>query len=161
MKKGLPILITLFGILSFQSCEDDDVCVGEGTPNMTVVFRDILNDQNLKDTLTIYSADNQNFENAVLIYDKTFTDSIKLPLGGLNSTKTYFKIQRRSNEISDTLIVDHQTNSEYVSKACGFRINYSNLNYSSSQNHIQYLIPSESNQITNESETNLYIVLGN
>lgn len=161
MKKGILIFSLLFGFFCTQSCEEDDVCVGEGTPYLTVVFRDILNAQNQKDSLTIYSADNINFENPTLVYNKAFLDSLKLPLGGLDTDKTYFTIQRRSNAVADTLTVSHQTITEYVSKACGFRVVYEGLNYHATENHFQYIIPGESNELKNESETNLYIVLGN
>lgn len=161
MKKGFVIFSLLFSFFCTQSCEEDDVCVGDGTPYLTVVFRDILNAQNQMDSLTIYSADNINFDNPTLLYSKVFSDSLKLPLGGLNSNTTYFTIQRRSNAVADTLTVYHQTISEYVSKACGFRVVYEGLNFQSTENHFQYIIPGESNELKNESETNLYIVLGN
>lgn len=161
MKKIIWVLCAFLGIFSLQSCEEDDVCVGEGTPSMTVVFRDILNSQNLSDTLTIYSSEDINFQNPKLIYQKVFSDSLKLPLSGLDNSKTYFTIQRRSNSALDTLTVNHSTVSEYVSKACGFRIFYDNLSFQTTQNHIQYLIPGESNELKNESKTNLFIVLGN
>lgn len=161
MKKFALIGSVILGGLFSFSCEEDDVCVGDGTPNLTVVFRDILNQNNLKDTLTIYRANNPDFIDQALVYDKVFSDSLKLPLGGLNQTQTYFKIQRRSNSNFDVLTVGHQTQSEFVSKACGFRIIYDELSYQATQNHFQYIIPVESNQLKDESETNLYIVLGN
>lgn len=161
MKKKILFFGLIVGLFSFISCEEDDVCVGEGTPSLTVVFRDILNAQNLKDSLTIYSADNANFENQTLLYNKAFLDSLKLPLSGLNNEKTYFTIQRRSNSMLDTLVVNHSTASEYISKACGFRIFYTDLSFQTTQKYIQYLIPGESNELKNESKTNLFIVLGN
>ncbi|MDD3773150.1 MAG: DUF6452 family protein [Weeksellaceae bacterium] len=161
MKNYFLLIGLLFGSVFFVSCEDDDVCIGEATPAMTVVFRNILNMENQSDTLTIYASPDLNFENSILLYEKIFTDSLKLPLGSLAQSQTYFKIQRRSNEVSDILKVDYQTHSEYVSKACGFRLTYENLNFETTQNHIQYLIPGESNQLKNESKTNLYIILGN
>lgn len=161
MNKQLKVLGLIFSMLFLLACEEDDVCVGEGTPSMTVVFRDILNAQNLKDTLTIYSSEDINFQNPTLIYNKVFSDSLKIPLSGLDNSKTYFTIQRRSNPMLDTLTVNHSTVSEYVSKACGFRIFYTDLSFQTTQNHIQYLISGESNELKNESKTNLFIVLGN
>lgn len=160
MKKTL-VLLGLSSISLFLfACEEDDICVDEGTPFLTVVFRNALNSANQSDTLTIYSSDNLDFQNPTLLYEKVFSDSLKLPLGTLNQSNTYFRIQRRSNPDFDLLSVHHQTISEYVSKACGFRLTYEDVSYESTQNHIDYLIPSESNQIKDESETNLYIVLG-
>lgn len=157
----IKFLIPFCLLFALISCEDDDICVGNGTPNLTVVFRNSLNTANLKDTLSIYSSLNENFENQDTIFEKIFTDSIKLQLNGLNTNQTYFKIKRRSNANSDILSVGYNPESEYVSKACGFRIVYKNLEYSITQQHVSYLIPAEENELTDETTTNLTIVLAN
>lgn len=142
------------------SCDEDDICVnGEGTPNLTVVFRNNLDSENRMDTLTIYAASTPDFENRDTLYQKFFTDSIKLPLGGLGTSNKYFSIQRRSNEIVDILTVSYDNKSEYVSKACGFRLTYDNLNYNITQNFMEYLIPEESKELKDEKITNLRIAL--
>lgn len=161
MNKRVLFLILLIGSMILASCEEDDICVGEGTPNLTVVFRNDFNTQNLKDTLTIYASNSIDFENSYLLYDKVFSDSLKLPLGGLNEEIIYYKIQRRSNSVSDILTVNYQPTTEYVSKACGFRLTYEGLQYQTTQNYINYLIPNESNELKDETETDLYIVLSN
>lgn len=157
----IKFLIPFCLLFLLTACEDDDICIGNSTPNLTVVFRNSLNSVNLKDTLSIYRADNINFENTDTIFEKVYTDSIKLPLGGLDSDKAYFKIKRKSNTESDVLSIAYQAESKYVSKACGFRIIYKNLNYSITQQYINYLIPAENNELTDEQTTNLYIVLAN
>lgn len=158
-KNSWVILGLILGSLSMVACEEDDVCVGEGTPYMTVVFRNSLNNGNAMDSLTIHSSKTLDFEQPVLLYNKVFSDSLKLPLGGLDTEKMYFKIQRRSNPTADVLTVNYQPQSEYISKACGFRVIYDAMNYQTTQNYIQYLIPNESNQLKDETDTNLYIVL--
>lgn len=160
MKKLIFAVVIFSGIFAV-SCEEDDVCVGEGTPYLTVVFRNNLGTQNLRDSLTIESADNIEFNDAVLVLPKTFTDSVKLPLGGLDDSQTFFRIKRRSNPQTDILTVNYTTKSEYVSKACGFRITYEDLSYTSTFNHFQAIDPSESNVLTDETTTNLYIRLSN
>ncbi|MFA5620358.1 MAG: DUF6452 family protein [Weeksellaceae bacterium] len=161
IKKFLTILsVITVGYLAV-SCEDDDICVEGSTPNLTVVFRNNLNAANQADTLTIYASANPDFNQQILIYEKVFSDSLKLPLGGLNDQETYFSIQRRSNSTADILTVSYNTQSEYVSKACGFRIVYENLNYQSTQHYIEYLIPSENQDLKDETATNLRIALSN
>ncbi|MET3732643.1 DUF6452 family protein [Moheibacter stercoris] len=161
MKKGILFLGIAIASIFAISCEEDDVCVGEGTPYLTVVFRNNLNQTNFKDSLTIIAANNINFENAVEVLPKTFTDSVKLPLGGLESSATYFQIKRRSNTENDILTVNYSPKSSYVSKACGFRLTYENLNYQSTGFYIENIIPSESTILENEATTNLYIALSN
>lgn len=161
MKKRFLILGIILCSFWAISCEEDDVCVGEGTPYLTVVFRNYLNNSNLQDSLTIESDLTADFPNPDTIYLKAFTDSIKLPLGGLNDDKTFFRIKRRSSTEQDILTVNFNSKSEFESKACGYRITYDNLNYESTYNRIESLQPGESNVLEDESETNLYIILSN
>lgn len=155
------LLFFIFIPLLLIGCEEDDICIGEGTPNLTVVFRNQLNSVNQKDTLSIYRSTSEDFENQDTIYQKFYTDSIKLPLYGLNSNRAYFKIKRRSNSDNDILTINYHSKSEYVSKACGFRLTYDNLNYHSTHQHINTIEPAESNELKDETITNLYIILGN
>jgi hypothetical protein len=161
MKKGFLFFGLALASLFAVSCEEDDVCVGEGTPYLTVVFRNNLNQINFKDSLTIHAADNMDFENAVQVLPKTLTDSVKLPLGGLESDVTYFQIKRGNNTQTDILTVNYSPKTSYVSKACGFRLTYENLNYQSTGFYIENIIPSESTILENEATTNLYIALSN
>lgn len=145
-----------FAALSAVSCEEDDVCVGEGTPNLTVVFRNSIDDTKLRDSIFIESLNADNVVLDTVLY-WTVTDSIKLPLGGLDETTSYFQIRRKMTGTPDVLTINYNTKSSYVSKACGFRITYDNLGYQSTENEIQNLVPGESNILENESATNLYI----
>src|SRR5690606_37359165 len=101
MNKRILFLILLIGSMILTSCEEDDICVGEGTPNLTVVFRSDVHTQDVRDTLTMYASDAIDFEKSYLLYDKVVSDSLKLPLGGLNEEIIYYKIQRRSHSVSD------------------------------------------------------------
>lgn len=160
-KFGFAVSMLMIVPFLLSGCEEDDICIGEGTPNLTVVFRNQLNTENQKDSLTIYRSADIGFEDADTLFEKFFTDSIKLPLAGLNTDRVYFKIKRRSNTDSDILTVNYQSKSEYVSKACGFRVVYEGLNYDTTQQHINSLLPAESNELKDETTTNLYIIFGN
>ena len=151
----------IFCSLWAVSCEEDDVCVGDGTPALTVVFRNYLNSSNLMDSLTIEADNTAEFTHPDTVYEKAFTDSVKLPLGGLNDNRTFFRIKRRSNSEKDILTVHYNPHSAFESKACGYRITYDNLNYETTHNRIEYLQAGESNVLENESKTNLYIILSN
>lgn len=161
MKKRNLIFGLLIAIGFAVSCEEDDVCVGEGTPFLTVVMRNNIGTENLADTLTIEASPTADFANPDTLYLKAFTDSIKLPLGGLDESQMFYRLRRRSNIERDILTVNYNTQSEYVSKACGFRITYEDLSYQSTYNHIQSIEPGETNVLTDETITNLYIRLSN
>lgn len=156
MKQRNLIFGLIISMIFAVSCEEDDVCIGEGTPYLTVVFRNIQTQQNSVDTLFVEKLD-QNLENPDTLYTWALTDSIKIPLGGLDESVSYFRIKKRASAIPDTLTVRYDTKTSYVSKACGFRITYENLTYEATYNNIQSLLPGESNVLENESATNLYI----
>ena len=161
MKKRFLITGILLTLFALGSCEEDDVCVGEGTPFLTVVFRNPLNNANAADTLTVIESKTPDFADSDTIFEKVYTDSIKLPLGGLDNDISYFKIKRRSNSETDVLQVGYTPKSNFVSKACGFRVTYDGLNYETTFNQIEYLNPGESNVLEDESKTNLYIIYSN
>src|SRR5690606_34552004 len=120
MMKRFWVYGLIFCSLWTVSCEEDDVCVGDGTPALTVVFRNYLNSSNLMDSLTIEADNTIEFTHPDTIYEKTFTDSVKLPLGGLNDNRTFFRIKRRSSSENDILTVHFNPHSAFESKACGY-----------------------------------------
>lgn len=156
MKKRILIIGMFFAALFAVSCEEDDVCVGEGTPFLTVVLR-YTDETSVRDTITIQKLLSDGITVDTTLYDRVLTDSIKLPLGGLDESTSYFSIRRKLNGIPDVLTVDYNTKTSYVSKACGFRITYENLDYETTLKDIRYSTTGESNTLENESATNLYI----
>lgn len=158
MKKRILIIGMIFAALFAVSCEEDDVCVGEGTPYLTVVFKNIIGDVNFTDTIIIQKllADGQTLD-TTFVTQRIFTDSIKLALGGLDESTSFYEIRRRTTGIPDILTVNYSPKTSFVSKACGFRLTYDNLSYESTENTIRNIVPSESNVLENESATNLYI----
>ncbi|WP_084016405.1 DUF6452 family protein [Moheibacter sediminis] len=160
MKKRILVLGIIFTAVFAVSCEEDDVCVGEGTPNLTVVFRTLQTQENLTDTLFVERVTSEG-ELIDTLYKWLITDSIKLPLGGLDESVNYFRIKLRPTGQSDILTVNYTPTTSFVSKACGFRLTYDDLDYESTENAIRNLTPSESNVLENEAATNLYIYYNN
>jgi len=159
--KKIHFLLSFIFIATFTvSCEEDDICLGgEATPALTVVIMNAETNKRQADSLYIDLVD-QNFENPIILYEGILSDSLKLPLGTLDQTSSYFKIKRKKNGVSDNLTVDYETKTSFVSKACGFKINYENVNYASTNNAIVNL-ESNSTVIENESAANLYIFYPN
>lgn len=150
----------LFSMIAVSSCEEDDVCLGsEGTPQMTVVFKSIYTQQNQSDSLYIDLVDT-NLENPINIYNGVYSDSLKLPLGVLENSNSIFRIKRRSYGLEDYLTVNYETKSVYVSKACGFKLTYDQVNYTSTTNDIINIQP-VTTTIENETVANLYVFYPN
>lgn len=152
-------IFCLLGMIFFLSCEEDDICLDEKTPQM--IFK--LDYQNIEDTLRIDSLvifrkniDN-NFEN---IYRSTFdkTDSLAVSLLLEDVDETQFIISKRTYDTSlyDTLTVRYTRELEFGSKACGYKVNYIDVNYNITS-HFFVELEALQNDITNETTAHLQL----
>ena len=110
------LLLTYFFILF--SCEPDDLCLETypDTPKLIIKFFDTVSQESIViNNLTIEDID----RNLVLFTGST--DSISIPLN-------YTKQQTSLNFIYDTnldkIYVNYDTNEVFVSKGCGYRMEY-------------------------------------
>ena len=138
MKQLLPILLLLAVIIQFSSCEKDDICVEGDTPLLVIGFYDVT-DTTFKSvpSLRIRAIDNDQ-----ILSDNTsfgFTDrsnspdSITIPLR-INATDTTFEFISGSadeDEVEtgtiDTLSFNYLVQEAFVSRACGFVANFTEL----------------------------------
>lgn len=142
------------------SCEEDDICLGgEGTPLLPVVFKDIATDQKQADSLYIAMVD-ENFQNPHYLYEGIYADSLLLPLGSINQNTSYFQVRRKKLGLTDNLTIRYEIKSTFVSKACGFKLTYDQLEFTSTNNDIVN-ITSNSTVLENESTTILHIYYPN
>lgn len=146
MKKIKFLLLLL--LVVFLSCERDDICA-EGTsttPRLLIEFYDAANPDELKSVprLTLYGegldSDPVLPSNATLIFNSN-ANSIELPLlvGPENETTiSRYVLEQNSNlridetGTSNVDIIEISYTSEflYVSRACGFKSIFSNLDIS-------------------------------
>ncbi len=138
MKQLLPILLLLAVIIQFSSCEKDDICVEGDTPLLVIGFYDVT-DTTFKSvpSLRIRAIDNDQ-----ILSDNTsfgFTDrsnspdSITIPLR-INAADTTFEFISGSadeDEVEtgtiDTLSFNYLVQEAFVSRACGFVANFTEL----------------------------------
>jgi len=149
MKKILPIALITAMLVYVSSCEKDDICVEGDTPLLVVGFYDI------EDTTATKEVPSLRIKEVILDESvNTFTDrsdnldSIGIPLRG-DAISTQFAFITNSaddgetgEEIGsiDTLTVSYTTNEAFVSRACGFVINYEGVSVTlpeSAENWIQ------------------------
>ena len=104
-------------VLFFSSCENEDICLQEGTPFVIITFYDKDNPQEKKavDSLTVSSEDFGDY-----IQNRS-TDSIAIPMN-LNLSQTPYLFQ--SGEIQDNLVFSYNRESEYISRSCGFKTTF-------------------------------------
>ncbi len=128
------IVFLLFLVFLFKGCTRDDICP-EGTattPNLIIVFNNNLNPNNRKDVegLSIQT----DYEDSVLVLATTTTDSIAIPLSTTSDTTKYRFIRTRGTgdltEINvDKVMFIYSRKDLYVTRACGFKTEFDNLDY--------------------------------
>lgn len=135
VKHLLLFLIIIFATYINTSCERDDICA-EGTPTTPFLIIKFIDFENGTETkapseLQVKAPD---VENPFTL--GTVTDSILIPLK-TNESITNFEFTIDSNlendEIpknTDTVSFQYTLEEEYVSSACGFRVNYRGLTIS-------------------------------
>jgi len=110
------VLLIYFFILF--SCEPDDLCLETypDTPKLIIKFFDQFSQENvIINNLTIEDSD----RNLVLFTGTT--DSISIPL---NYTKQQTSLNFIYNTNLDKVYVNYVTNEVFVSKGCGYRMEY-------------------------------------
>jgi len=128
MRKYVTLII--LAIILIVSCEKDDICLENTTPNLVLKFYDFENDT-LTKTILIDSVRVIGYE---LIDDFTATtlDSISLQLD-LNAYKTAYQIS--SAETLDTIYFSYDRNDVFVSRSCGYKAVFENLTIDSLTNN--------------------------
>ncbi|SHJ41925.1 DUF6452 family protein [Pseudozobellia thermophila] len=128
MNKIRIAVIILLGILSFSACEKDDICIDADTPSLVIRFYDVSDPTEFKDVQNLIvrgllpSGAQDTIDNVAL-------DSIVLPLR-VDSNTTSFTLSRQVSidDINiDTLTFNYETKEIFKSRACGYIVNYEQL----------------------------------
>ena len=133
MKKSYVILFFGF-ILSFLSCEVDDICVEPTTPQLIIRFYDVTKPTTKKPVtnLNVWVVGKDS-----IIKNKE-TDSIAIPLN-INSDQTIYKFS--SSKLVDNITYNYQRNEVFVSRSCGFKYIFKHINTTNStSNWIKQII---------------------
>ncbi len=151
MKKTTVVLIFLLGIVSFSSCEKDDICVDGDTPLLIVRFYDSQDITQTKEVPGLQVNGLIIGTDTLEILPNASLDSIVLPLRP-TETNTSFLISQKLGEDDptnfDVLTFSYEVKEEFVSRACGFVANYDALEGSATSegdaswiNEIQIITP--------------------
>tara|TARA_R110002049_G_scaffold86004_4_gene218638 strand:- start:6256 stop:6738 length:483 start_codon:yes stop_codon:yes gene_type:complete len=132
VKKLIPILLF---ILLFSACEKDDFCIQNPvTSKLIIDFYDDTNRETLKNVQGFSIIADGKIDS--LFTDQT-TNSISIPLNSLTEETIYTLKKNDSggatanNEIA-TFTIKYNTEEEYVSRSCGYKILFKNVEFSSS-----------------------------
>ncbi len=110
------VLLICFFILF--SCEPDDICLETypDTPKLIIKFFDI----NSQESVLINNLSVEDTDRNLVLFTGS-TDSISIPL---NYTKQQTSLNFIYKTNHDKVYVNYSTNEAFVSKGCGFRMEY-------------------------------------
>lgn len=173
MKKIISLLIIC---LMLFTCEKDDICeVGAAiTPQLIVTFYDSTNPSEKKDVdgLLVFGVNDNN--EPVLLNSSVVstTDSIAFPLRTeTDITKIVFhknySVDNNGtpDDTSDDIVLGNQDvidfnymrNEIYVSRACGFKMNFNDLNPVLQSDSNNWIINTETSNTTIDNETEAHV----
>ncbi len=136
MRKFRALFILFLSLLTIHSCEKDDICVEGDTPLLIIRFYDAADPTSFRSvsSLRVIGVGQENPVDTFT--DRSSLDSIALPLH-INQPDTGFLLILDSADEDemetgniDTLTFTYNTQEVFVSRACGFIANYSDLNQS-------------------------------
>jgi hypothetical protein len=133
MARGSVVFLILLFLVCCGSCEKDDICVDGDTPLMVIRFYDILDTTVLKaaPVLRVVGLEQNSVVNT--FQDRTSTDSIAIPLKILEADTEFIFILNSAGEDGDetgnrdTLRFSYQRREVFISRACGYVINFDSL----------------------------------
>lgn len=142
--------IVFFFALTFFSCENDDICLQEGTPKVIMTFYDaeVPDVRKTVEDLTIYT------EEYGPVYEGVTTDSISLDMD-LTENLTFYHFDQA--DFDDILDFSYAKEDVYVSRACGFKTTFYDFEALARSNSWIKGIEIINNEITDESQTTLHI----
>ncbi len=150
MKK---VYLALFIILITMGCEDE-FCLDDTTPSLIIRFRDIDTNQLKPIRLTAGGVGLDAF------IENTTLDSLAIPINTQSNTVTYLlsEILDDDTESTESLTLTYDIEDEFVSKACGFRSVFKNIQISTTNN--DWLLDFEvlTEDITNENRAHVEIL---
>ncbi|MEE9349393.1 MAG: DUF6452 family protein [Flavobacteriaceae bacterium] len=153
-------LFIVFFIATLFSCERDDICIDENTPQLIIRFHDAIETDDLKSVSNLFVKVTNSLDEIVEINVIKTIDSIVVPL---NVDQDYTKITLvknaniDANAITDEFTLNYTLNSIYVSRSCGYKSIYNDIIVSNSSSNWLSQIQKEVDDIENESIAHLTI----
>jgi hypothetical protein len=149
-------LLFLCCILLFQGCEDDEICIEALSSRLHVEIKPALSTSVFGiNSVAVAETNGSDIE---VVAGSPTSFKVLLPL---QKTTATFKIDllfastdpnQTKSPITEFLTINYTTKNQYISKACGFKTKYENLNYTTTG---ELLVNEPKTTINNENETHL------
>ncbi len=125
---------TLLCFIAFASCEKDDICVEGDTPLMVIEFFDIDDTTALKNVTALRVVGQGQTVTVNTVADRSNLNTITIPLKTAEDTTSFLLISNSASDDNgaetgniDTVNFSYSRLEDFKSRACGFVINYDNL----------------------------------
>ena len=144
-------IVLIFFCLLIFGCEKDDICIEDTTPNLIIRFydKDNMTEKKLVSNLTVWITGKTDS-----LYQNQTIDSIAIPLDlNINSTSYNFK----SDSNIDAIDFNYTRNDIFVSRSCGYKTVFENLNANSTSNNWINTIIINNETINNETAAHISI----
>lgn len=153
--KIMSMLLLLLNIFLMNCSQEDDICTSnEATPRLKMKFKNLATGRLLTLDSLYISADYGQGKIMVLAAAKA--DSALVPLRLDEAENTLLYIKTKKNNAESVVNIQYTATAEYVSPACGFKKNYTNLRATTSQGEVQKAEISQTD-LTNELKTQLFL----
>ncbi|QTE23439.1 DUF6452 family protein [Polaribacter cellanae] len=137
MKKTFLFLLVILAFIS--ACEKDDFCLQNPvTPRLIITFFDDTNRETRK-RVQRFSLVAKSKGLDSLFVNNSSLDSIAIPLN-TNALKTVYTLKkntvngaRKDNQFA-TFTITYETEQEYISRSCGYRVIFKNVAFSAEPN---------------------------
>jgi hypothetical protein len=135
VKKNILFLVLLTSI--FAACEKDDFCIQNPvTSRLIIDFYDDTNRETLKNVQR-FSIIAEGKTDSLFV--NTTSNSIAIPLNSLTQETRYTLKKNDENgaKVDDkiaTFTIQYDTEEEFVSRSCGFKVIFNNVAFSSDTN---------------------------
>ena len=166
MKKIYPLICILFLVVYTSSCERDDICTDGDTPLLVLGFFD-SEDTTLAKEVPAFRV----FETILNTEVNTFTggtsslDSIGVPLRTDAITTSFALITNSATDAEtgeetgniDTLTITYTTRENFISRGCGFVINFDELDVQITADDENWIQDVSIQQQTIENSNNIHV----
>jgi hypothetical protein len=158
-KKIMLLMVILIGIVFFNSCEKDDICLESEakTSRLIIRFKDNA-DHSLFKTANLLAVQGIGNDNIINFGSR---DSIAIPLNTATdiSQFKFMKDYEQATENMDQLNFNYTRTDEFVSRACGYRTIFESLTTSIVNDTNNWILDYEitNTTINNEDEKQLII----
>ena len=159
-------IVIFIGILAVASCEKDDICVEGDTPLLVIEFYDINDTSALKTVPTIRVVGVGKNVTVNTVADRTTLNTISIPLKTDVDVTSFIVISgsvsaENGSETGniDTVNFSYKRLEDFLSRGCGFVVNYDSLqaNVSADTNNWIKDIEIIRSQVINSDSTHVKI----